>query len=79
MNNLIGDMRDRLSERFRGATKPLNGFRVTGNNTPRMPQSKIPKPKDRYDTPGRPSKTKKLPEPPSLERKKPRDIWGGWL
>lgn len=83
MNNPIEDMRERLSEQFRGAAKPLKGlsvssvFRPTANDMPRLPQSNIPSPKPRYDTPGRPSKESK-PEP-QLFRKKPRDIWGGWL
>ena len=83
MNNPIEDMRERLSEQFRGATKPLEGlsvssvFRPTANDMPRLPQSTIPEPKLRYDRPGRPSKETR-PEP-QLFRKKPRDIWGGWI
>jgi len=82
MNNPIEDMRERLSEQFRGAAKPLKGlsvssvFRPTANDMPRLPQSTIPNPKPRYDTPGRPSgKTTE----PQLFRKKPRNIFGGWL
>jgi len=81
--NVIEDMRERLSEQFRGAAKPLKGLRVesvfrpTANNMPRMPQSRIPEPKPKYDKPGRPSRETK-PEP-QLFRKKPRDIFGGWL
>lgn len=83
MNNPIEDMRERLSEQFRGDVKPLKGlsvfsvFRPTANDMPRLPQSNIPEPKPRYERPGRPSKESK-PEP-QLFRKKPRDIWGGWL
>jgi len=80
--NPIEDMRERLREQFSGAAKPLKGlsvssvFRPTANDMPRSPQSNIPNPKPRYDTVGRPSgKTKE----PQLFRKKPRDIFGGWL
>jgi len=78
--NAIRSMRERLSENLRGAAKPLKGFDVgfapTRNNEPRLPQSNIPSPKDRYDVPGRPPKeSNELP----MYRKKPRDIWGGWL
>ena len=83
MNNPIEDMRERLSENFRGAAKPLKGlsvssvFRPTANDMPRLPQSNIPSTKPRYDRPGRPSKG--TPPEPSLFRKEPRDIFGGWL
>lgn len=83
MNNPIEDMRLRLTEQFTGKAKPMRGlsvsfvFRPTADNTPRSPQSNIPSPKTRHDSPGRPSKGIK-PETP-LFRKKPRDIWGGWL
>ena len=78
--NLIDEMRDRLTERFSGTLKPIQGLRVTANNMPRMPQSKIPNPKVKYDRAGRPPTTNKpLPENVPLQRKKPRDIWGGWL
>ncbi len=83
MNNPIEDMREWLSEQFSGAAKPLKGlgvssvFRPTANDMPRLPQSNIPNPKDRYERPGRPSKETR-PETP-LFRKKPRDIFGGWL
>ena len=83
MNNPIEEMRERLSEQFSGAAKPLKGFSVasvfrpTANDMPRSPQSNIPEPKPRYDSVGRPSKEDK-PET-QLYRKKPRDIWGGWL
>jgi len=84
MNNPIEEMRERLSERFRGAAKPLSGlriteFRPTANNMPRMPQSNIPRLKDRYDTVGRPAKETDIYKPTEIFRKKPRDIWGGWL
>ena len=76
--NVIEEMRDRLTEKFSQPMKsPLQGLRVTADNMPRMPQSKIPHTKPKYDTVGRPPK-KELPEVP-LYRKKPRDIWGGWL
>jgi hypothetical protein len=81
--NAIEDMRQRLRENFIGAAKPLKGldvssvFRPTANNMPRLPQSRIPEPKPRYDKAGRPSEESK-PTPP-IFRKKPRDIWGGWL
>ena len=81
--NAIEDKRERLKEQFRGAAKPLKGysvssvFRPTANDMPRLPQSSIPNPKPRYDTPGRPSKESR-PETP-LFRKKPRDIFGGWI
>jgi len=83
MNNPIEDMRERLSEQFTGRAKPMKGlgvssiFRPTANDMPRSPQSNIASPKTRYDSPGRPSKETK-PEP-QLYRKKPKDIWGGWL
>jgi len=80
--NAIEDMRERLKEQFMGAAKPLKGynvssvFRPTANDMPRLPQSSIPSPKESYDRPGRPSgKTTE----PQLFRKKPRDIFGGWL
>jgi len=83
MNNPIEDMRERLREQFRGAAKPLKGldvssvFRPTANDMPRMPQSRIPSPKPRYDKAGRPPKEAR--SEPQLYRKKPRDIFGGWL
>lgn len=76
--NQIEDMRARLSNRFRGNRKPLQGFNVTANNMPRSPQSSIPHSKPKYDTVGRPS-GKHLPENPPLYREKPKDIFGGWL
>jgi len=80
--NAIEDMRERLRARFRGQAKPLKGFdissfRPTANDMPRFPQSSIPSPKPKYDTPGRPPKGTR-PEPQPF-RKKPRDIFGGWL
>lgn len=83
MNNPIEDMRERLIKRASGVVEPIQGlkitqFRPTANNAPRLPQSTIPSPKARYDRVGRPAKAEgRLPVP--LERKKPRDIWGGWL
>ena len=83
MNNPIGDMRQRLTERFGRGKASTQGFgvssvfRPTANDMPRLPQSNIPSPKARYDSPGRPSKETKPVTP--LFRKKPRDIWGGWL
>ena len=79
--NPIRDMRERLAENLRGTAKPFKGYDVgsfapTRNNEPRMPQSTIPSPKASYDSVGRPPKeSKELP----MYRKKPRDIWGGWL
>ena len=83
MNNPIEDMRERLSEQFGGLIKPPKGFSVssvfrpTANDMPRLPQSNIPSTRARYDRPGRPPKETR-PETP-LFRKKPRDIFGGWL
>lgn len=84
MNNPIEDMRERLKENFTGVTKPLKGlgitaFRPTANDMPRMPQSSISSPKAKHDTVGRPAKKEDIYKPPELYRKKPRDIWGGWL
>jgi hypothetical protein len=80
MPDLIQEMRDRLVERFSGTKKPIQGLRVTADNTPRLPQSRIPTSRPRYDIAGRPPKvTKSLPENVPLQRKKPRDIFGGWL
>lgn len=81
MNNPIVDMRERLRDQLsRG--KPKQGFgvssvfRPTANDMPRSPQSSIPNVRPRYDSPGRPAKSTK---PTPLFRKKPKDIWGGWL
>ena len=80
--NIIEDMRQRLQEQFSGRAKPPKGynvssvFRPTANNMPRSPQSNIATPKPRYDNVGRPAKREKA-QP--LYRKKPRDIFGGWL
>lgn len=84
MSNPIEDMRERLKGNFIGVTKPLKGlgitaFRPTANDIPRLPQSNIPSPKPKYDSPGRPSKGTDIYKAPELHRKKPRDIWGGWL
>jgi len=84
MNNPIEDMAERLSKRFRGPRKPLEGFKITEisptrNNAPRLPQSTIPSPKPRYERAGRPSKGTDIYKAPELYRKKPRDIFGGWL
>ena len=79
--NAIEDMRQRLTEAFSNK-KPLQGlsvssvFRPTANDMPRSPQSNIPNPRPKYDSVGRPPKETK--EDP-LFRKKPRDIFGGWL
>ena len=81
--NPIQEMRKRLTEGFNGGMKPLEGlavtsvFRPTANNAPRLPQSNIPTPRPRYDSAGRPSKESR-PETP-LFRKKPRNIFGGWI
>ena len=67
MPNVIEEMRDRLTERFsQPFKKPIQGLRITANDMPRMPQSRIPNPKPKYDMPGRPP------------IKKPKDIFGGW-
>lgn len=81
MTNPIEEMRDRLSEQFSGTRKPITGLRVTANDMPRLPQSSIPNSKARQDRAGRPAKApaRQLPENTPLQRKKPRDIWGGWL
>jgi hypothetical protein len=85
MNNSIREMRERLKEGFNGGIKPLKGldvesvFRPTANDSPRLPQSRIPSPKPSYDRAGRPSEeVRKYPEIAPIG-KKPRDIWGGWL
>ena len=91
--NVIEDMRGRLRQQFTGSTKPVDGFdvfqppiakervrprtfRPTANDMPRLPASNIPTPRPKYDTVGRPPKEKKA-DP--LYRKKPRNIFGGWL
>jgi len=84
MNSPIQDMRDRLTKRLSGTVKPneglrLTGFRPTANDMPRLPQSIIPSPKQSYDRVGRPSKGTDIYKPPDLFRKKPKNIWGGWL
>ena len=84
MNNPIRDMRERLSEQLGGNVKPnkglkLTSFRPTANDMPRLPQSSIPRPKQSYDRVGRPSKGTDIYKPPALHRKKPKNIWGGWL
>ena len=84
MTNPIQDMRTRLTQRLSGSVKPNDGFKLTGfrptaNDMPRLPQSSIPSPKKSYDTVGRPSKGTDIYKAPDLHRKKPKDIWGGWL
>lgn len=85
MSNPVSEMRQRLKEGFNGGMKPLKGyevtsvFRPTANDAPRLPQSSIPNPKDRYDRVGQPAKKEDIYKTPELYRKKPRDIWGGWL
>ena len=82
MRNPIQEMRQRMIEGFNGGMKPLQGlevtsvFRPTANNAPRLPQSRIPNPKPRYDKPGRP--TEEARQYPETSLKKPKDIWGGW-
>lgn len=81
--NAIEDMRQRLTEAFSGSKKPLKGmnvssvFRPTANDMPRLPASNIAKPKPKYDNVGRPPTGKSTEQP--LFRKKPRNIWDGWL
>lgn len=72
MNNLIQDMRDRLSQGFGGDKKPLQGLRVTANDMPRLPQSNIRNSREKYLSRGRPQ----LPDSPMRDFKKD---WGGWL
>ena len=81
--NAIEDLRIRFRTRFSGSAKPSksweisSAFRNTANDMPRFPQSSIPEPKPRYDRVGRPPKGTR-PEPQPF-RKKPKDIFGGWL
>ena len=88
--NAIEDMRARLTEQFRGGRKPAGGFNIgatkptrpqgfrpTANNAPRLPQSRIPNPRPRYDRVGRPNKEQS--KRPPIFREKPKDIFGGWL
>lgn len=85
--NAIEDMRARLTEQFRSGRKPSGGFNIqstkkpafrpTANDMPRLPYSRMPNPKPSYDRVGRPNKTAE-PTPP-LYRKKPKNIFGGWL
>jgi hypothetical protein len=77
MSDPIQEMRARLTERFNRAQKPIQGLNPTAFNAPRLPQSRIPSPRPKYDTAGRPPEVKRQEVP--LQRKKPRDIWGGWL
>jgi hypothetical protein len=74
--NSIQEMRKRLTERFSGAKKPMEGLdisytmqRVTQNTAPRLPQSNISSQKARYSRAGRPTKT----EPQKYKK------WEGWL
>ena len=74
--NVIEEQRERL------IIKPMEGLGIkdippTANKMPRFPQSSIPEPKPRYERAGRPPKGTR-PEPQPF-RKKPRDIFGGWL
>ena len=70
MNNLIQDMRDRLSQGFSGTRKPLQGLRVTANDMPRLPQSNIRSSRERQLSRGRPS----LPDSPMKKKD-----WKGWV
>ena len=86
--NAIEDMRARLSEQFRGGRKPAGGFNIqagkapvrpkpfrpTANDAPRLPQSRIPNPKPRYDRVGRPAK--ETQKRPPVFREKPK--FGAW-
>jgi len=56
MTNPIEEMRNRLVEKFSAARKPIQGLRVTANDSPRLPQSTIPSPKVKHDRPGRPTR-----------------------
>ena len=51
MKDPIQEMRDKLSRRF--FSKPVR-FRVTADDSPRLPQSNIQNPREKYDRPGRP-------------------------
>ena len=77
--NPIQEMRDRLTESFSGNRKPIKGLRPTANNMPRLPASSIPNPRARHDTVGRPAQKANIYKPPDIFRKKPRDVFGGWL
>lgn len=71
--NAIESMRQRLTERFRGAGQGIKGveiYRPTANDAPRLPQSWVPSPKVSHEKSGRPAK-------PNNTRQK--NIWGGWL
>lgn len=70
MNNSVQEMRDRLSQRFAGTRKPIQGLRVTANDMPRLPQSNIRASKERHLSRGRPS----LPDSPMKKKD-----WGGWV
>ena len=72
MSNLIQETRDRLSQRFSGDKKPLQGLRVTANDMPRLPQSNIRNSRERHLSRGRPS----LPDSPMRDFKKD---WEGWI
>jgi len=58
MRNPISEMRDRLTEKFTFSANPIKGLRVTANDAPRLPQSTIPSPKTKHDSPGRPRKVR---------------------
>ena len=88
--NAIEDMRARLTEQFRGGRKPAGGFQIgankaptrpkgfrpTANDAPRLPQSRIPNARPRYDRVGRPNKEQSK-KPPLYQ--KPKNMFGGWL
>ena len=89
--NAIEDMRARLQDRFRGGKKPAGGFNVatskpktqrtpfrpTANDAPRLPQSRVPNPRPRYDRVGRPNKEQS--KKPPMYREKPKSMFNGWL
>ena len=86
MKNPIQEMRQRMVEGFNSGMKPLQGlevtsvFRPTANDAPRLPQSRIPRPKPRYDTAGRPpEETRRLPQISNVFRGESMDKFKEWL
>ena len=84
MRNPIQEMRQRMVEEFGGGVKPLQGlevtsvFRPTANNSPRLPQSTIARPKPTYDKPGRPTKENQA-FPATRIRTEFKDSFKEWL
>lgn len=67
--NPIEEMRNRLVEKFSVARKPIQGLRITADDSPRLPQSTIPSPKVRHDRPGRPVRPQRPGERPTPARR----------